>query len=431
MAEWTLTFRALRSRNYRLFVGGQSISLVGTWMTRVATSWLVYRLTDSALLLGLVGFAGLIPAFFLAPIAGVWLDRWDRHRTLVVTQVISMAQSLALALLTLTGIITVWQIIVLAFLQGLVNAVDMPARQAFVVEMVDQREDLGNAIAINSSMVHTARLVGPALAGLLIGAVGEGYCFLLDGISYTGVVISLLMMRVAPTGVAASRHRVAHELREGWRYVTGFAPVRSLLLLLVLLSVVGMPYSVLMPIFASDILHGGAHAYGIMMAASGAGALAGAMDLARRRSVLGLGRRIAVDSVLFAVALIVFGVSGNFWVSLAVLPVAGFGMMQQLASSNTIIQTVVDDDKRGRVMAFHSMAFLGTMPFGSLLAGTMGSLIGAPLTVVLGGVVCLAGSLWFARSLPKLRILVRPIYVRLGILPEVAGGLQQESSMDA
>jgi MFS family permease len=307
----------------------------------------------------------------------------------------------------------------------------MPARQAFVVEMVDRREDLGNAIAINSSMVHTARLVGPALAGLLIGAVGEGYCFLLDGISYVGVVISLLMMRVAPTGAAASRRRVAHELRDGWRYVSGFAPVRSILLMLVLISVVGMPYSVLMPVFASDILHGGAHAYGILMAASGAGALAGAIDLARRKSVLGLGRRIAVDSGLFAVALIVFGLSRDFWLSIAVLPIAGFGMMQQLASSNTIIQTIVDDDKRGRVMAFYAMAFIGTMPFGNLLAGTMGSMIGAPLTVVFGGAVCLAGSVCFARSLPRIRELVRPIYVRLGILPEVAAGIQQASSVDS
>jgi len=430
LPNWSLIFRSLRSRNYRLFVTGQSVSLIGTWMTRVAIGWLVYRLTGSAFMLGVVGFAGNIPSFFLAPIAGVWLDRWDRHRALVLTQVFAMVHSLTLAILTLTGIITIPQILVLSVVQGFINAVDMPARQAFLVQMVDQREDLGNAIAINSSMVHSARLIGPALAGLMIAATGEGYCFLLDGISYVGVVISLLLMSVVSRSTAKPSRHVLHELREGWSYVVGFPPIRSILLLVVLTSLVGLPYSILMPAFASDVLHGGAHAFGALVAASGAGAFVGAVSLAIRKSVLGLGRRIAVAAALFGVALIVFGLSRNLWLSLAVLPFTGFGLIQQLASCNTIIQTIVDDDKRGRVMAFYSMAFRGIMPFGSLLAGSLASAFGAPATVIIGGGICLAGSLWFARSLPEIRAHVRPIYVRLGILPEVAAGLHQASSVE-
>jgi MFS family permease len=399
-------------------------------MTRVAMGWLVYRFTNSAILLGVVGFAGQIPTFFLAPVAGVWADRWDRHRTLVITQVLSMAQSLSLAALTLSGIITIWQIVLLALMQGLVNAFDMPVRQAFVVQMVDRREDLGNAIALNSSMVHAARLVGPALAGALIAAAGEGYCFLVDGVSYVAVILSLLLMRAVPVTLPKPRRQLRHELAEGWRYVVGFTPIRSLLLLLAVVSLVGMPYAVLMPVFASDVLKGGAHTLGFLMAASGAGALFGALTLAMRKTVLGLGKRIVVATALSGAALIVFGLSRHLWLSLAVLPIVGFGTMQQLASSNTILQTIVDDDKRGRVMAFYSMAFMGMAPFGSLLAGSLASRIGAPLTVAIGGVLCVAGSVWFARALPGIRALVRPIYVRLGILPQVAAGLQQASSLE-
>jgi MFS family permease len=425
----TFTFRALRSRNYRLFFGGQSISLIGTWMTRVATAWLVYRLTGSATLLGVVSFAGQIPAFFLAPLAGVWVDRWDRHRTLVITQVLSMLQSFVLAVLALSGIITTWEIAVLALAQGLINAFDMPARQAFVVQMVDQREDLGNAIALNSSMVNAARLVGPAIAGVVIAAAGEGYCFLVDGISYIAVIISLLLMSITVPQARRPQRHVLHELNEGWRYVTGSVPIRSILLLLGLSSLLGMPYTVLMPIFASNVLHGGAHTLGFLMAASGVGALAGAVTLAMRKSVLGLGRRIGVAAALFGASLIVFALSNILWLSLLILPLAGFGMMQQMASSNTILQTIVEDEKRGRVMAFYSMAFLGMAPFGSLLAGTLAAHIGAPKTIMIGGALCLAGSLWFTRRLPEIRAFVRPIYVQLGILPELAMGIQQASSL--
>jgi MFS family permease len=427
MLNWAFPLRALRSRNYRLFFGGQSVSLVGTWMTRIAMSWLVYRLTGSALLLGVVSFAGRIPIFLLTPLAGVWVDRWDRHRTLVLTQILSMLQSLTLAVLALSGIISVWQVALLALFQGFINTFDMPARQAFVIQMVDKREDLGNAIALNSSMVNAARLVGPAVAGVVIAAAGEGFCFLVDGISYIAVIASLLAMKISAPQVRKSERHVLHELQEGWRYVWGSVAIRSILLLLAVMSLMGMPYTVLMPIFAANVLHGGPHALGFLMAASGVGALAGAVTLAMRKSVLGLGRRIAVTSALFGAGLIAFGLSSSLWLSLLILPVAGFGMMQQMASSNTILQTIVDDEKRGRVMAYFALAFQGMAPLGSLLAGGLASSIGAPLTVTLGGAACILASICFARELPAIRTLVRPIYQQLGILPEVAMGVQSAS----
>lgn len=429
MTDWSFAFRALRARNYRLFFSGQSISLIGTWMTRVATSWLVYRLTDSALLLGLASFAGQVPAFFLGPLSGVWVDRWDRHRTLVCTQVLSMVQSFALAALALAHVITIWEIILLALAQGMINAFDMPARQAFVIQMVERREDLGNAIALNSSMVNASRLIGPAIAGVVIAAVGEGYCFLIDGISYVAVIVSLVAMRVGVVQARAKARRVVAELEEGWRYVSSSVPIRSILLLLGLSSLVGMPYTVLMPIFASHILHGGAHTLGFLMAASGIGALVSAMMLALRKTVLGLGRMIPISAAIFGASLIAFSFSRAVWLSLLLLPFTGFGLMQQLAASNTILQTIVDDEKRGRVMAYYAMAFQGVAPFGSLIGGAVAARIGAPATLVIGGSIAIAGGLYFAHILPTIRAFVRPIYRRLGILPELALGVQQASSL--
>jgi MFS family permease len=409
--------RALSSRNYRLFFEGQTVSLIGTWMTRVATSWLVYRLTHSPFLLGLSSFASQIPILFLTPFSGVWVDRWNRHRTLVITQALSMLQSFALAALALSGVITVWEIVVLALAQGAINAFDMPARQSFVVQMIERREDLGNAIALNSSMVNGARLIGPAVAGMLIAAVGEGYCFLIDGISYMAVIASLLAMRVEPASSPSVRKTVAAELREGWQYVAESAPIRSVLLYLTLVSLVGMPYTVLMPIFAASILGGGAHTLGFLMAAAGVGALTAAISLAMRRTVLGLGRVIVWSGSFFGAGLIGLGLSHTLWLSLAVVAVAGFGMMRHLASSNTILQTIVTDDKRGRVMAYYAMAFQGIAPFGSLAAGALAAKIGAPRTIMIGGAACLCGALWFASRLPVLRRVLRPIYAGLGILP--------------
>ncbi len=424
--NWRLIVRALRHRNYRLFFGGQGISLIGTWMTRVATGWLVYRLTGSAFLLGLVSFAGQIPILVLGPFAGVWVDRLNRHRVLVVTQVLSMLESFALAALALSGVITVLEIILLNLFQGAVNAFDMPARQAFVIEMVEDRQDLGNAIALNSSLVNAARLVGPSVAGLLIAAVGEGYCFLLDGFSYMAVIASLLAMSVVPW-TARVHQSVMSELREGWDYVRGFRPIWSILLLLSLISLVGMPYTALMPIFAGSILHGGAHTFGFLMAASGVGALIGAFTLAARQSVLGLGRLIPMTAAAFGASLIAFAASRQLWLSLLLLVVTGFSFMQQMASSNTILQTVSEDSKRGRVMSFYSMAFQGVAPFGSLTAGAVANRIGAPDTLMIGGAICICGAAVFAWQLPVLRRLVHPIYAQMGIVPEVATGIQAAS----
>jgi MFS family permease len=425
--SWRVIARALRHRNYRLFFGGQGISLIGTWMTRVATSWLVYRLTGSAFLLGLVSFSGQIPIFLLGAVAGVWVDRWNRHRVLVVTQILSMLQSFSLAFLALTGVITVVDIILLNLFQGAVNAFDMPARQTFVIEMLEQREDLGNAIALNSSLVNAARLIGPSVAGLVIAAVGEGYCFLIDGFSYMAVIASLLAMRVALRPAAHARQGVFSELREGWDYLRGFRPLWSILLLLALISLVGMPYTALMPIFAGTILHGGAHTLGFLMAASGVGALIGAVKLAARKTVLGLGRVIPLTAATFGAALIAFAASRLLWLSLLLLLVTGFSFMQQMAASNTILQTIAEDKKRGRVMSFYAMAFQGMAPFGSLIAGATASHIGAPHTLMIGGALCICGAAWFARQLPVIRQLVRSIYIQIGILPELATGIETAS----
>ena len=394
-------------------------------MTRVAMSWLVYRITRSPFLLGLSSFASQIPILFLTPIAGVWVDRWDRHRTLVVTQVLSMVQSFALAALALAHVITIAEVLLLALAQGAINAFDMPARQAFVVEMIEQREDLGNAIALNSSIVNGGRLVGPAIAGLVIAAVGEGYCFLIDGISYVAVIASLMAMRLPPPAARPVSRDLIQELKEGWRYVTESRAIRSVLLFLALVSIVGMPYTVLMPIFASSVLGGGPHTLGFLMAAAGVGALAGAIALAMRSSVLGLGRVIVWSAGLFGLGLAGLGLSRSLPLSLAAVAVAGFGMMRHMASSNTILQTIVDEDKRGRVMAYYSMAFQGLAPFGSLAAGAIAGRIGAPATIVCGGILCIAGAAWFALSLPGIRREIRPIYRELGILPRAAPPLPE------
>lgn len=417
-------WRSLRHRNFRLYFSGQSISLIGTWMTRLATSWLVYRLTGSAFLLGVVGFAGQIPTFLFAPFAGVWIDRLDRRQVLLVTQVLAMIQSLALAVLTLARHINIQEIVWLSAFQGLINAFDMPARQAFLVQMVDDKQDLGNAIALNSSMVNLARLVGPSLAGMVIAVSGEGSCFLIDGISYIAVIASLAAMRLPSGTVKPTVDSMLAQLKEGWAYVSGFAPVRTILLLFALVSLMGWPFTVLMPIFAGKILRGGPHTLGFLMGAIGIGALVSALSLALRKSVLGLGRMIPIATACLGVGLVLFGLSRILWISLALMLVCGFGMMQQMAASNTIIQTIVEDSKRGRVMSFLAMAFVGMAPFGSLLAGVLANAIGAPRTVMLSGVCCIAGAAWFATQMPTIRKLIRPIYVDLGILPAANAVMQ-------
>ena len=422
-------FRSLQYRNYRLFFSGQSLSLIGTWIQRIALPWLVYRLTGSAFLLGLVGFAGQIPTFLLAPFTGVLTDRWNRYHILIVTQILAMIQALALTLLFFTEAVEVWHIILLSIFMGFINAFDMPARQAFVVEMVEKREDLGNAIALNSLMVNGARMLGPTVAGVLIAATNEGICFLLNGLSYLFVIISLLMMKVTSRKTETQEKQVFQGLKEGFSYAFGSAPIRAIILLLGLVSLVGMPYSMLMPVFAKEILHGGSHTFGFLMGASGIGALLGAFYLASRKSVLGLGKIIPLSAAIFGFGLMAFSFSRYFLLSLALMFIAGLGLIMQMTSSNTIIQTIVDDDKRGRVMSFYMMAFVGTAPLGSLLAGALASSIGAPKTLLIGGVLCILGAVAFARKLPELRKKVHPIYVRLGIIPELASGIQTATEL--
>jgi MFS family permease len=410
-------WRALRHRNFKLYFFGQTISMTGNWMTRLATTWLVYHLTHSALLLGVVSFAGQIVSFALGPFAGVWVERLPRRKLLVWTQAAAAVQSLALAALTLAHVITLWEIIALTALQGLINAFDMPGRQSFLVQMVDDRNDLSNAIAINSSMANGARLVGPAIAGLVIGAFGEGWCFLMDGVSYFAVIASLLLMRVKPFEPRRNAASMLDQMREGWDYVRTFRPIRSILLLFSLISLMGYPYAVLMPVFAAQVLHGGAYTLGWLTAASGIGALVSALSLAFRKSVVGLTRMLQIASATLGCALILFGMSHVLWLSLVLMVFAGFGLMQGAAASNTIIQSLVPEDKRARAMSYYTMAFFGAAPFGSLLAGTLAHRIGAPHTVMVTGAFCIAGSLWFSLDLSNVNALMRPIYQDRGLLP--------------
>jgi len=417
-------FRTLSSRNYRLFFTGQSISLIGTWMQRVAMSWLVYHLTSSEFLLGLVSFLGLIPVFVLSPFAGVLADRFHRLHLLIATQVLAMLQAFLLTVLVMTGLIRIGHIMALATLLGLINSFDTPIRQAFTAELVEKKADLGNAIALNSAMFNSARMVGPTIAGLLIAAFGEGFCFLLNALSYLAVIAALLRMRIPSTAEKKQKQKLLKGLEEGFSYSFGFAPIRSVLLLLMAVSMMGMPYIVLMPVFAKDILLGGSETLGFLMGAAGAGALCGAVYLAQRKTVVGLERVIPLMTGLFSLGLIGFALSRHQWLSLTLLLIAGFGLMVQMASSNSILQTIVDDDKRGRVMSFYVMCVMGTTPIGSLLAGVVADRLGAPQTLLIGGICCLAGALLFMRKLPALRETIRPIYVEKGIISEMALGLQ-------
>jgi MFS family permease len=409
-------WRALRHRNFKLFFAGQSISVIGTWMTRLATTWLVYHLTHSALLLGVVSFAGQIISFVLGPFAGVWVERLNRRQLLIGTQAAAAIQSLALAALALAHVITLWEIIALSALQGLVNAFDMPARQSFLIQMVEDRNDLSNAIALNSSMANGARLIGPAIAGLVVAAFGEGWCFLIDGISYLAVIASLLLMRIEPVDSARRAIGMLAQMREGWDYVRGFRPIRTILLLFALVSLMGYSWAVLLPIFAAQVLHGGATTLGWLTGASGIGALASAVSLAIRKSVVGLTRMLQISVAMLGFALILFGLSHTLWLSLGLMVFVGFGMIQCASVSNTIIQALVTEDKRGRVMSYYTMAFFGAAPFGSLLAGALAARMGAPYTVIVTGFFCIAGSLWFTLELPKIRAVMRPIYQEKGLL---------------
>jgi len=407
----------LRHRNFQLFISGQIISVIGSWMQSIAESWLVYRLTGSALLLGATGFASQIPVFLVAPLGGIVADRLNRQRIVIGTQISSMILALILAVLTLTGVIRVWHVFVLAALLGVVNAFDIPARQSFLVDMVG-KEDLMNAIALNSTMFNGARVIGPAIAGILVARIGEGWCFLVNGLSYIAVIAGLLMMRVdRPTSLAQHGPALAH-LIEGYRFARHTAPIRSILLLLGLVSLVAMPYTVLMPVFADQILHGGARGLVILMGATGVGALLGALTLATRSGVLGLGRWVAFTCGGFGFSLVLFAFSRHFWLSVALLLPVGFCMMLGMASSNTLIQAMTPDHLRGRVMAMYTMMFMGMAPFGSLFAGGIAEHLGAPFTVSVGAVACIGAAFLFFFHLPKIRVEAR----QLIFAQEVAGG---------
>ena len=410
------TLRSLKHRNFQLFFSGQLISLIGTWMQSIAQSWLVYRLTGSSLLLGSVGFASQLPVFLIAPLGGIVADRHNRHRVVIATQIASMILAAILAALTLTGAVQIWHIFVLAGLLGIVNAFDIPARQSFLVDMVG-KEDLMNAIALNSSMFNGARIIGPAIAGILVAKIGEGWCFFANAVSYVAVIIGLLMMRVQPRANAATGSPLTH-IVEGFRFARRTAPIRALLLLLGLVSLVAMPYTVLMPVFADKILHGGARGLGILMGATGIGALLGALTLATRTGVSGLGRWVALSCGGAGAGLVLFSLSHSFWLSTALLLPVGFCIMLQMSSSNTLLQVMVPDRLRGRIMAIYTMMFMGMAPFGSLFAGALAEHLGAPLTVRIGALACIGGALLFGIHLPKVRVEAR----RLIVAQEAAGG---------
>jgi MFS family permease len=422
--------RALRSRNYRLFFAGQIVSLCGTWMTTIATGWLVYRLTGSALMLGVVTCAGQIPVFALAPLSGILVDRLDKRKALVVTQVLSMLQSFALAGMTLGSHATITGLIVLNLINGVITALDIPLRQSFVIEMIDDKRDLGNAIALNSSIFNAARLIGPSIGALVIVWVGEGWCFFIDGCSFLAVIASFLAMKVSSSAIRhSSKTSFLSELLEGWETVSKPGPIRRIIGLLALVSLLGAPYSTLAPVFAGGILKGGAHTLGLLMSSAGAGAFVGALWLAGRRSVLGLGMVIPCATAAFGMGLMGFAISRILWLSMMFLFLGGCGLMIQVAASNTILQTIVDDDKRGRVMSFYMMAFMGTAPFGSLLAGLLSERLGAPLTLALGGICCILGAAWFFMGLEELRKSIRPIYRRIGILPQITTASETASTL--
>ena len=413
-----LVFRTLSYRNYRLFFIGNGLSMIGNWMQQIAISWLVYRLTGSSLLLGIVAFAGLFPGFILMPLAGVLTDRWNRRRILLVSQILATLQALALTFLVMTDMITVWHILLLSVFFGLISAFDIPARQSFVVDLIGKREDLGSAIALNSALFNCARLLGPSLAGVTIAVVGEGICFFLNALSYVAFIATLILVKIEHAPNTGSDTDIFSGFRAGFKYAFGFLPVRALLLLMGLVGLMGMSYAVLLPVFAKDIFHGGPHTLGFLTAAAGVGGLTASLYLASRRTVLGLGRLVPISAGIFGLGLMLFSISRVFWISFCLLIPVGFGMMVHLALTNTILRTVVADDMRGRVMSFFAMAFMGTVPLGSLMAGWLADSIGVSWTLIIGGLCCVLASFAYERQLPLLRDMVRPVYKKMGILNE-------------
>lgn len=420
----TQIFGSLRSRNYRLYFTGQCISLTGTWMQQVAMSWLIYRLTDSVLLLGTVAFINQIPSFLISPFAGVLTDRFERRRILLATQILYMFEALFLAILVLTGFIRVWHIMAFSLYMGLVNAFDAPTRQSIVVELVDRKADLSNAIALNSAIFNSARLIGPSVAGILIAWIGEGFCFLINGLSYIAVIGALLAMRMSQHRQEKKQEKILAGFIEGFKYCYHYFPIRALLMMVALISLAGQPFMVLIPAFARDVLGGDSHTQGFVMSSIGAGALMGAIYLAARKSVLGLGKVISLMGVVFGIGLVGISFTNIHWLVFVMLVPTGFALISTLASCNTLLQTLTDDDKRGRVMGFYAMAIMGMAPFGSIVYASIAEWIGVPRTLLVGGVICAAGALYFERWRPTVRRLARQVQVKKGIIPEIAKGIE-------
>ncbi|HNY01071.1 MAG TPA: MFS transporter [Bacteroidales bacterium] len=412
-------FSSLRSRNYRIYFTGQGISLIGTWMQNIALSWLVYRLTGSVFLLGLIAFISQIPTFILSPFAGVLVDRFNRLRILKMTQAFFMLQALVMTLLVLFNLVEVWHIIVLSVIFGLITAFDAPARQSLVVFLIEDPEDLGNAIALNSAIFNGARLVGPAIAGIMIALVGEGICFLLNTLSFAAVIVALLQIRIRADQRGTGRNNFRDSFREGFRYTFGSMPIRTLIITLSVESAVGLSYIVLLPAYAREILHGGPDTLGYLMSAMGAGALMGAFYMAARKTVLGLGKILSASTIVLGLSIGLASFFGTRYVAPVMFFFSGCAMVLSLSSINTMLQTIAREDLRGRVMSFYSMALMGTAPIGNLISGSVASRIGIPLTFLVAGIITVLLGIWFGINLGSFRRLVRPIYIDKGILPGV------------
>jgi MFS family permease len=429
--RYAMMFRALKHRNFKLFIEGQSLSLIGTWIQQIALTWLVYQMTKSAFMLGVVNFAGQIPFFIISPFGGILADRWNKHKLLIITQSLALVQALILSILVFTGTEQIWQIIILSLVLGIINAMDMPIRQSFVPEMIDNhKEDIGNAIALNSSMVNTARLVGPSVAGLLIATLGEGWCFLINSISFFAVVISLLRMKTTYVPKEIKKHNITNELKEGIKYTFGFPPLRYLIILLGIVGLISTAITILTPVYAKIYLNGSADTYGFLMGAYGLGALFSAVYLLSKKSVLGLGKIIATAVIIYGVSMLLFSFSRVFIISLIFMLFAGAGFLLEIASTNTLLQTISEENKRGRVMSFYAMSFRGMSPFGGIIAGSLGDLIGAQETLIIGGITCIASAFYFIKKLPSIRPLVRPIYENLGIITAVEKKIQNSIETD-
>ncbi len=411
-------FTSLHSRNYRLYFFGQGVSLIGTWMQHVALSWLVYRLTGSVFLLGLIGFTSQIPTFILSPFLGVVTDRHNRLKLMIFAQFLFLLQALAMTLLVMFDVIQVWQIIALSLVFGVITAIDAPTRHSLVVDLIDKPEDLGNAIALNSAIFNASRLIGPAIAGIAIAMVGEGICFLMNTLSFVAVIYALLSIKLPPKKVVSSSNSFKKSFTEGFQYTFRSMPIRTLIIHLSILSLMGISFIVLLPAYAKEILGGGAETLGFLMSALGAGALTGALYMAGRNSAFGLSKIIAGFSILMGMVVLLAAFSTNTFVSLMLFYFGGLSMILSIAAINTLIQTISEDNKRGRVMSFYSMALMGISPIGNLIAGTMASKIGIPVTLIISGAITVVAGIWFLYNRNTLRNQLRPIYVEKGLLEE-------------